>query len=83
LCYLESRCSIFLIIISKWNKRFFASAKGLTLRTIHIEKGVQTINFPENSYGVSIDGKRKEGKQGYIDYQKSLIAFLPHLTNTR
>ena len=81
--YLESRCSIFLTIIGKWNKRFSASAKGLTLGTVHIEQGVQTVNFPENSYGVSIDGKRKEGEQVYVYYQKSLIAFLPHLTNTR
>ena len=77
--------SMFYISYDNWqmDQEFLASAKGLTLGTVHIEQGVQTINFPENSYGVSIDGKRKEGEQGYIYYQKSLIAFLPHLTNTR
>jgi hypothetical protein len=77
--------SMFYISYDNWqmDQEFLASAKGLTLGTVHIEQGVQTINFSENSYGVSIDGKRKEGEQGCIYYQKSLIAFLPHLTNTR
>ncbi len=52
------------------DQEFLASAKGRSLGTVHIEQGVQTVNFPENSYGVSIDGKRKEGEQVYIYYQK-------------
>lgn len=55
------------------NQEFIASGKGRSLGTVHIDRnGVQTILFPENSYGVAIDGTaRKEGEQVYIYYQKN------------
>lgn len=64
--------TMFYISYDNWqmDQEFLASAKGRSLGTVHIEQGVQTVNFPENSYGVSIDGKRKEGEQVYIYYQK-------------
>lgn len=60
-------------------KEFITSEKGRTLGTIHIEKGVQTINFPENNYGVAFKGsKREEGERVYIYFQKiNLIVFQP------
>ncbi|MDT2822092.1 hypothetical protein P7H74_10115 [Enterococcus devriesei] len=60
---------------SNWqmDQEFIASDKGRSLGTVHIDRnGVQTISFPENSYGVAIDGDdRKEGEQVYIYYQKN------------
>ena len=72
--------SMFYISYDNWqmDQEFLASAKGRSLGTVHIEQGVQTVNFPENSYGVSIDGKRKEGEQVYIYYQKDK----PYRTST-
>lgn len=66
---------MFYCAYSNWqmDQEFAASAKGRSLGTVHIDRsGVQTINFPENSYGVAMDDKdRKEGEQVYIYYQKN------------
>lgn len=65
---------MFFIFYSNWQmeKEFITSEKGRTLGTIHIEKGVQTINFPENNYGVAFKGsKREEGERVYIYFQKN------------
>lgn len=53
------------------NQEFIHSSKGRSLGTVHVERGVETVSFPENSYGVALDGEgRKEGEQVYIYYQK-------------
>lgn len=66
--------ALFYCAYDNWrmDQEFIASPKGHSLGTVHLDKqGVQTVSFPENDYGVSIEGKgRNEGEQVYIYYQK-------------
>ncbi|WP_427813606.1 hypothetical protein ACQKTA_10005 [Enterococcus sp. 22-H-5-01] len=77
-------CTILLILLGflmlyigydnwKTEKEFASSAKGSSIGIVHFDKnGVQTVRFPENSYGVALDDpKLKEGQKIKIYYQKS------------